>query len=75
MNPLEEQRRRDAIRALINMAVLEGMILVAVVGVYLYTNNMTYLIGGIVGATLIFGPMYWRFIREHGDALKQRKNK
>ena len=65
-----KEKRATAIRALVNLAMLEGFILVAVVGVYLYTNNIIHLIGGIIGSTLIFGPMFFRWHKEHGAALR-----
>jgi len=71
MLDLEKQNRKIAIRAFVNLAVLEGFLLIAVVGVYLYTNNMAYLIGGLIGVTLIFGPLFFRFLKEHRKALRQ----
>lgn len=72
MNSLEKQRRADAIRALINIAVLEGFVLIAVVGVYLATNSVVYLVGGVIASSLIFMPMFWRWYRAHGRALKAK---
>ncbi len=74
METPEKANRQGAIRALINLAVLEGFVLMAVVGIYLYTNNLTHLVGGIVGTALIFGPMFFRWWREHGEALKPKAN-
>ena len=64
------QKKQDAVRALINIAVIEGFVLVAVVGVFLYTQSLTYLIGGVVGSTLIFGPMFLRWTKDHAPALR-----
>ena len=74
MNKLGDQRRRDAIKALVNLAAVEGFVIVAVVVVYFYTNNMTHLVGGVVGAVVLFAPLYWRFFREHGAALSKRSD-
>ncbi len=71
MTTLEQQKRKDAIRALMNIALLEGAVLIAVVAVYLKTNNITHLVGGIVAATLIFGPMFFRWFKAHGEALNK----
>lgn len=62
--------RKQAIKALINIAIIEGFVLAAVVGVYLYTGNIVHLVGGVVGSALIFGPMFLRWFKEHGQALK-----
>ncbi len=70
MNAVDDQNRKAAIKGLINIAIVEGMVLMAVVGVFLATNNVTHLVGGIVGSTLIFGPMFLRWHRAHGAALR-----
>ena len=70
MNAIEDQKRKGAIKALVNIAMLEGFLLVAIVAVYLSTGNLTYLVGGLVGSTLIFGPMFFRWFKAHGQALK-----
>lgn len=62
--------RKQAIKALINIAIIEGFVLAAVVGVYLYTGNIVHLVGGVVGSTLIFGPLFLRWFKEHGRALQ-----
>ena len=74
MNALDDQKRKDAIRGLINIALFEGVVLVAVVGVYFYTNNIVHLVGGVVGSTLIFGPMFLRWFKDHGRAMKAKPN-
>lgn len=74
MNTPEEMQRREAIKALINIVVLEGFVLAAVVGVYLYTNNIVHLVGGVIGSTLLFGPMFYRWFRNHGAALQSKPN-
>ena len=70
---ISDQKRKDAVRALINLCLLEGFVLIAVVAVYLYTSNLTYLIGGVIGTMLIFGPMFMRWIKTHGDAIRSEK--
>ncbi len=69
-----DQKRKDAIKGLINIAIFEGFVLVAVVGVYLYTGNLVHLVGGVFGSTLIFAPMFLRWSRAHGEAMKTRPN-
>lgn len=67
---VDSPRRKEAVRALLNIALLEGMLLFAVVAVYLYTNELTYLVGGIVATSLIFVPILLRWVRDHAPALK-----
>jgi|GEM_PF-1872357 len=74
MNALEDQKRKEAIKGLINIAVLEGLVLIAVVGVYLYTNSLVYLIGGVIGSSLIFLPLFLRWAKAHGGAMKAKPN-
>ena len=70
MNTLNVQKRKAAIKGLINIAIVEGFVLMAVVGVFLYTGSLIHLVGGVIGSTLIFGPMFLRWYKEHGKALK-----
>ena len=70
MQDFDAELKREAIRSLINIAVLEGIVLMGVVGVYLYTGKMTYLVGGVVASTLIFGPAFIRWFKAHGKHLK-----
>ncbi|GJL95445.1 MAG: hypothetical protein DHS20C05_18500 [Hyphococcus sp.] len=70
MNAIDDQKRKDAIKALVNIAMLEGFLLVAIVAVYLSTGSLTYLVGGLVGSSLIFGPMFFRWFKAHGAAMK-----
>lgn len=74
MNAIDDQKRKDAVKGLINIAILEGLVLVLVVAVYLSTNNVTYLIGGVIGSTLIFAPMMVRWTKVHGAAMKEKPN-
>lgn len=74
MNAFDQQKRKDAIRALINIAILEGAVLIAVAAFYMNTGDMTHLVGGIVASTLIFGPMFFRWFRAHGQAFKAKPN-
>ena len=71
---LDAENRKEVIRALLNIAALEGILLVAIVAIYLRTNNVVYLAGGIIASTLIFGPMFFRWFKAHGKALKVQKN-
>lgn len=72
MNALDDQNRKAAIRALINIAILEGFVLIAVIGVYLATNSIVYLVGGIIASSLIFVPMFLRWHRAHGRVLSAK---
>ncbi len=74
MNALDDQKRRDAIKGLINIAILEGFVLVLVIAVYLTTSSVFYLIAGIMGSTLIFAPLMLRWLRAHGDAMTAKPN-
>ncbi len=74
VSALDEQKRKDAIRALINIALLEAAVLIAVAAIYLNTQNITHLVGGVIASSLIFGPMFFRWAKAHGKALKA-KNK
>ncbi|MHA7872344.1 MAG: hypothetical protein ACX939_08345 [Hyphococcus sp.] len=74
MNQIDGQKRQEALRGLLNIALFEGVVLAVVVVVYVYTNNLVHLVGGVIGSTLIFGPMFWRWFREHGDAMKAKPN-
>ncbi len=74
MNMLDNQKRKDAIKGLINIAIIEGFVLMAVVGVYLYTGKLIHLVGGVIGSTVIFAPMFLRWSRAHGEAMKVRPN-
>ncbi len=68
---LNKDKRNAAVRALTNIAILEGALIFAVLGVYLYTNNINYLIWGLIGVLLVFGPVYFRFVKSHGGALRR----
>ncbi len=66
----DAEKRNDAIKALINLALLEAFALAVVVAIFLTTQNLTYLLGGVAGCVLIFGPLFFRWHKEHGGALK-----
>ena len=74
MNALDDHKRKDAVKALINIVLLEGAVLMLVIGVYLYTNNIAHLVGGVIGSSLIFAPMLLRWVRAHGEAMKAKPN-
>lgn len=67
----DSEKKSQAVRSLINLAIAEGMLLFCVVLVWLKTQSVALLIGGFVGAQLIFIPMFMRWAREQGAALKQ----
>ncbi|MBL4618915.1 MAG: hypothetical protein JKX88_02300 [Marinicaulis sp.] len=74
VNSLHQQQRKDAMRALLNIVIVEGVVLMAVVGVFLYTGEVFHLLGGVVGTSLIFGPMFLRWYNEHGKAWKRNED-
>ncbi len=74
MNALDDQKRKAAIKGLINIAIIEGFVLMAVVGIFLYTGNLVHLVGGVIGSTLIFAPMFLRWSSAHGEVMKARPN-
>lgn len=70
----DQERRKEAIRALINIALLESAVLITVALIYLRTSDITHLAGGVAASMLIFGPMFFRWFRAHGAALKAKPN-
>ncbi len=70
MKAIDEEKQKAAVRTLVNVAIFEGVLLAAVIGVYLYTNKLTHLIAGLAGAMILSAPLYIRVIREHGAALR-----
>lgn len=72
MQTPDDIRRKDAVKGLITIALMEGVMLMAVIGAYFYTDDLTILIGGIVGTAIIFGPMFFRWFKEHGAAMKAK---
>ena len=70
----DQERRKEAVRALINLALLESALLITVALIYLRTGEITHLAGGIAASMLIFGPMFFRWFRAHGAALKAKTN-
>lgn len=74
MNDLDAQKRKDAVRALINIALVEGAVLMTVVLIYLNTKNVTHLVSGVAASALIFGPMFFRWFKAHGEAMKPKPN-
>ncbi|GAB4526371.1 MAG: hypothetical protein Kow00133_15220 [Amphiplicatus sp.] len=65
-----DHKRREAVRALMNIALLEGMVLFLVVALYLATGGLAYLVGGLVAASLIFAPLFVRWLKAHGAAFR-----
>ncbi|WP_375202411.1 hypothetical protein [Hyphococcus sp.] len=64
--------KRTAVKGLINIALMEGAVLLLVLGAYFYTGNLSILIGGIAGTAIIFAPMFLRWAKEHGSKLKAK---
>jgi hypothetical protein len=57
---LDQDNRKEATRALVSLATFEGLAIAGVVAVYFITSNLTYLIGGVIGVIVIFGPLIFR---------------
>lgn len=66
----DARTRREARKGLINIVIIDAIALAGVVAIFLYTNNFFYLIGGLVGAALITGPMVVRWYNEYVSAVK-----
>jgi hypothetical protein len=66
----ESIKRKDAMKGLINIAMMEGAVLMLVVGAYLYTDDLNILIGGVAGTAIVFGAMTVRWFNESKAALK-----
>lgn len=65
-----DQKRQEAIKALINIALLEGAVLIVVVASYMMTRSLIVLIAGLIGSTLIFAPMFLRWAQARQDTAK-----
>lgn len=72
MPDLKQERRKAAVRSLFKLAVLEAVLIAAVVVIYLYTGNILYLVGGVVGSTLIAAPMFFRWVRDQQEEMRER---
>ena len=71
---MQDPAKTNAIRALITIAVWEGLVLVAVVGPYFVTNSVPVLIAGLAASMALFAPMFLRWAKAHGAALKPKPN-
>lgn len=67
-------KRKDAVNALIKIAIWEGLVLVAVVASYFATGSVAVLIAGVVASAALFAPMFLRWFREYGSAMKAKPN-
>ncbi len=72
MNKLDQERRREAIKGLVNIAIFEAFLLFAVIGVYFYIGDIRYLIGGVIAVMILTAPMLLRHIAANKDALGQK---
>ncbi len=72
MNGIDREKRKEAVRALINIALLEAAVLIAVVAYYLKTGELMHLIAGVIGSSLLFGPLFFRWFREHGAVMRRK---
>lgn len=65
-------KRREAVQALAKIALVEGVVLVAVVAAYFWTGEVWVLFAGFAASMALFAPMFLRWTREHRDALKAK---
>ena len=65
-----EDKKKEALRALIGIVVLEAAIIVAVVAAWIVTGRLSYLIGGLIGSQIIIAPMVFNWTREKASHLK-----
>ena len=72
METPEDMKKREAVKGLINIALMEGAVMILVVGAYLYTGNLSILIGGIAGAAIIFAPMLLRWVKQNKTVLNAK---
>lgn len=72
MQTPEDIKRKEAMKGLINIALMEGAMLLLVVGAYLYTDDLNILIGGVIGTAIVFGTMTVRWFNENKAALKSQ---
>ncbi|MEM8772524.1 MAG: hypothetical protein AAGD92_12820 [Pseudomonadota bacterium] len=63
---VNRDKKRDAVRALIQLALWEAVFLFAVVGWFLHSANVVHLVFGIAASTILFGPLFVRWFRDHG---------
>ena len=72
MQASDDHKMKEAVSALIKIAVFEALLFLAVVAVYLKTNQLVHLISGIIGVFVISGPMFLRWFKAHAEALKAK---
>ncbi len=72
---MEQPQVNQNARALVSIAIFESVLLGLVVAVYLYTNNLTYLIGGVIGSQIVCAPMFIRWAKAQADAQKAQAEK
>lgn len=65
-----DEKRKEAVNALIRIAVLEAAIIAVAVAAYIATGKLSYVIGGVVGAQIIVAPLFIRWAREQAGAQK-----
>ncbi|MAW80468.1 MAG: hypothetical protein CMI63_09535 [Parvularcula sp.] len=72
MQTPEDIKRKHAMKGLVNIALMEGAMLILVIGAYLYTDDLNILIGGVIGTAIIFGPLFFRWFRQYGRSLQSK---
>jgi uncharacterized integral membrane protein len=70
---MTDEMGNEATRELLRIAVFEAALIGCVIAVYLATQNIAYLIGGIVGAQIIVAPMFLRWISDRRQSRTMRE--
>lgn len=70
----QDSKKPEAVRALIRIVVLEGVVLALVVASYFMTGSIAMLLAGLAASMLLFGPMFLRWVKDHGTAMKAKPN-
>ncbi len=74
MEVSQDSRKKEAIKAVLTIVVWEGLVLVVVVGAYFATGSIGVLVAGVLASTALFAPMFLRWVRDHGAAMKAKPN-
>ncbi len=70
LDQIAGQKRKDAMNARVRIAVLEGVVLMLVIAAFVMTGSIPALLAGVAVSAAVFAPMFLRWMKEHGPALK-----
>lgn len=70
MRAPDPYKRKEALRALLNLALLEGMLIFMVIAFYLYSGEIVHLFIGVAATFVIFAPLLLRWVRDHAPNFK-----